>query len=69
MIKRVKVLTGALYTLLVVCMGIATVVEKFEGTEFVGSEIYGSWWFMSLWALLTVVALCCMCKLRLYSNG
>ena len=66
MIKRVKVLTGALYTLLVVCMGIATVVEKFEGTEFVGSEIYGSWWFMSLWALLTVVALCCMCKLRLY---
>lgn len=43
--------------LLIVCMGAATVVEKVAGKEYAYTEIYGSWWFLTLWGLLTTVSL------------
>ena len=39
---------GFLYTLLIVCMGVATIVEKMLGKDYAGELIYGSWWFVSL---------------------
>ena len=41
--KRTKILIGSLYTLIVVCIGLATVVEKYRGTAYVGENIYGAW--------------------------
>jgi cytochrome c-type biogenesis protein CcsB len=52
----------------VVCIGLATVVEKYHGTSFVGEHIYGSWWFSALWAVLTVVACAYMLQQRLYKR-
>jgi len=46
----------ALYVLILVCMGAATVVEKYHGTEYVAAHVYGSWWFTVAWALLAAVA-------------
>lgn len=43
----------ALYVLVIVCMASATVVEKYSGTDFVRSNVYGAWWFSLLWAVLT----------------
>ena len=43
----------ALYVLVIVCMAAATVVEKYSGTDFVRSNVYGAWWFLLLWAVLT----------------
>lgn len=43
----------ALYVLVIVCMAAATVVEKYSGTDFVCSNVYGAWWFSLLWAVLT----------------
>lgn len=37
-------------------MGAATVIEKYKGTDFVSSHVYGAWWFTLLWALLAAVA-------------
>lgn len=37
-------------------MGIATFIEHSQGTLFASTEIYGSWWFCTLWAILTTVA-------------
>lgn len=51
-----KRLAFALYVLVVVAMGMATVVEKRLGTVLVKAEIYGSLWFTLLWALLMAVA-------------
>ena len=51
-----KKILFALYIVVILCMGIATLVEKYQGTEYVASHIYGSWWFSALWALLTAVA-------------
>ena len=42
----------ALYVVVVVVMAAATIVEKYQGTSFVSSNIYGAWWFSLLWALL-----------------
>ena len=51
-----------------VCIGIATVIEKYRGTSFVGEQIYGAWWFSALWAVLTVAALAYIMQQRLYKR-
>ena len=62
----IKKLIGSLYALIVVCIGVATIIEKYQGTSFVGEHIYGSWWFVVMWAALTVAACIYMCQQRLY---
>lgn len=51
MLKR---LVCIIYVAAVLVMAVATIVEKTQGTEFVLSEVYGSWWFTGLWAILAV---------------
>ena len=41
-----------LYVLIIVCLGSATIIEKYHGTQFVSTYIYGSWWMCVLWAIL-----------------
>ena len=53
---KIKKILFTLYALVIVCMGAATIVEKYQGTDFVGSHIYGAWWFTLLWALLAATA-------------
>lgn len=57
MLKRVLC---SVYVLVVLVMAMATVVEKMQGTEFVLSTFYGSWWFVMLWAMLAVGGLAYM---------
>ena len=52
MLKSLKKPLLALYALVIACMATATVVEKYKGTDFVASNIYGAWWFSLLWAAL-----------------
>ena len=46
----------ALYVVVVVVLAAATIVEKFQGTDYVSDHIYGAWWFAVLWALLAALA-------------
>ena len=66
--SKLKRLIITLYILLVVCIGFATVVEKYRGTAFVGEHIYGAWWFSALWAVLTVASLAYIMKQHLYKR-
>ena len=68
LVKLNKLIIFTLYTLIVVCIGFATVIEKYRGTAFVGDHIYGSWWFSALWAVLTVASLAYMMKQQLYKR-
>lgn len=45
-----------LYVMVIIAMAVATIVEKYHGTAFVAEHYYGAWWFISLWAMLTAVA-------------
>ncbi len=62
MLKKILIFV---YSALILVMGAATIVEKYQGTAFVQSHIYGSWWFASLWAILTAVGLVWIIKYRM----
>ena len=50
--KLNKIIIFTLYTLIIACIGFATVIEKYRDTLFVSEHIYGAWWFTALWAVL-----------------
>ena len=45
-------------------MGSATIIEKYKGTDFVSSNIYGSWWFAAVWAALALTAVVYLVRRR-----
>ena len=40
--------------ILIAVMAAGTVIERFHGSDFALSHVYGSWWFAGLWALAAV---------------
>ncbi len=52
-----KKITSTLYIVVIVVMAIATIIEKYHGTQYVSENIYGSWWFAMLWGILTASAI------------
>lgn len=63
--RFVKTLLFILYPIIAVCMAAATVIEKYKGTDFVSDNIYGSWWFSLLWALLLVCGIVWIVRRRM----
>lgn len=66
MMKKIIVF---LSVVLIITMMTATVVESFMGTSFVGEHIYGAWWFVALWAVLTLAGSAYVVKRKLYRNS
>ena len=44
----------------------ATVLEKIYGTDFAAAHIYGAGWFAALWGALTLAALACLFRRKLW---
>lgn len=65
---RMKCAIFSLYTLLIVCMGSATIVEKVHGSESAHSAIYGTWWFIGMWAALSLLSLAYLVKRKLHKR-
>lgn len=59
-----KIILSILYVVLILCMATATFVENSKGTEFVKANIYGAWWFVSVWAIAVVAATVYFVKAR-----
>lgn len=55
--KLLKRLTFSLLGCIIAVLVAATIIEKVHGTLFVAQNIYGSWWFVTLWGLLAAGAL------------
>ncbi|MBS7322344.1 MAG: cytochrome c biogenesis protein ResB, partial [Bacteroidaceae bacterium] len=49
-----KKIAFTVYAIVIFVMAMATIMEKTKGTPFVLNNVYGSWWFTSLWALLAI---------------
>ena len=47
-----KHILSLITTALIGAMAAGTVVERFHGNDYALSHVYGSWWFVALWALL-----------------
>lgn len=59
-----KKITCTLYAIVILVMAIATIMEKNEGTAFVATTVYGSWWFIAIWALLTATGILYIIRCR-----
>ena len=46
-----------LYIVVVAVMAAATIIERYQGTEYVSEQYYGAWWFSALWALLAAAGI------------
>ena len=49
-----KKIAFTVYAMVIFVMAMATFMEKTKGTPYVLNNVYGSWWFTSLWALLAI---------------
>lgn len=61
-----KRISFILLGIIVVVLIAATILEKTYGTPFVTTQVYGSWWFIALWAALAACAMCYMCQRKLF---
>ena len=52
-----KIVIYSSYLFLILSMAGATILEKFRGSQYAASAVYGSWWFILLWALLVVASI------------
>jgi ABC-type transport system involved in cytochrome c biogenesis permease subunit len=52
--KILKKLVIISYICVILAMMIISLSEKFVGTPYASAHLYGSWWFCSLWIVLTV---------------
>jgi cytochrome c biogenesis factor len=57
--RRKAVKLGAFGTLIIILivLATATVIEKVWGSEVAHKQIYGAWWFVALWIILSICAL------------
>ena len=53
-----------LYLLIIATMATATFIGKSHGADYAYTAVYGSWWFVSLWALLAVTAVAYIVRRR-----
>ena len=51
----IRKLIFVVYPILILVMALATITEKMSSSSVAHSLIYGSWWFATLWALLSVL--------------
>lgn len=51
---------------LIVVMAAATCIENVKGTAFVAQYVYGSWWFVLLWAVLAVISVRLIARYKMH---
>ena len=50
--KYFRHITSVLTIVLIVVLAAGTVIEKLHGSEYALAHVYGTWWFVGLWALI-----------------
>ena len=54
--KQLRHIVSVLMIVLVTVLAAGTIVEKLHDADFANSHVYGTWWFVVLWAAFLVVA-------------
>ncbi len=63
-----KKITFSLLIITIVTLITATILEKLHGTAWVSLNVYGSWWFITLWAALAISGIIYVIQRRLYQR-
>ena len=63
--KYIRHIISVLVIVLIAVLAAGTVVEKLHGSDFALAHVYGTWWFVGLWALVAA----CMVTILAKCNG
>lgn len=66
--KTIRHIVSVLVTVLIAVMAAGTVVEKLHGSEMALAHVYGTWWFVALWALLAGLMVTMAVKYRMWKR-
>lgn len=54
MLKKIII---SVYIIIIVVLATATIVEKYHGSPYVATYIYGAWWMCVLWSILAALSI------------
>jgi ABC-type transport system involved in cytochrome c biogenesis permease subunit len=66
--KHVRHITSVLVIILIAVLAAGTIVERLHGSEFALIHVYGTWWFVGLWALVTILMVYMAVKCRMWKR-
>ena len=66
--KKIRHIVSVLVIILIAVLAAGTVVEKLHGSEFALSYVYGTWWFVGLWALVAGLMVYMAVKCRIWKR-
>jgi len=66
--KYVRHIISVLIIILIAVLAAGTIVEKLHGSEFALSHVYGTWWFVCLWALVSGLMVYMAVKCRMWKR-
>jgi len=66
--KYVRHIISVLIIILIAVLAAGTIVEKLHGSEFALSHVYGTWWFVGLWALVAGLMVYIAVKCRMWKR-
>lgn len=66
--KKIRHIVTVLMIVLVAVMAAGTVVERLHGSEVAVAQVYGTWWFASLWALVAALMVWMAVKRRMWKQ-
>ena len=66
--KYIRHITSVLVITLIAVLAAGTIVEKLHGSDFALAHVYGTWWFVGLWALVAVLMVYIAVKCRLWKR-
>jgi len=66
--KSLRHILTVLMIVLVVVMATGTVVERLHGSAFALNHVYGTWWFVGLWALVAIFMVWIAVKTKMWKR-
>ena len=66
--KYVRHITSVLIIVLIAVLAAGTIVEKLHGSEFALTHVYGTWWFVGLWAVVAGLMVYMAVKCRMWKR-
>ena len=66
--KYIRHIISVLIIILIAVLAAGTIVEKLHGSEFALAHVYGTWWFVGLWALVAGLMVYMAVKCRMWKR-
>ena len=66
--KSIRHIVSVLVIVLIAVLAAGTIVEKLHGSEFALAHVYGTWWFVGLWALVAGFMVYMAVKCRMWKR-